>query len=297
MFYLALIYLPILRASVPPERPRILLTALGHFSPLAIAGVIIMAISGPLNATMHMEAVSQLWTTAYGRALSVKVLLVLALLATSAYHVFILRPRLKRISQQYTTLLHPDEDVADEDGVVATPRLVPMPDAKLLEGKVTRQTHHLEQVLRWEPVLGAALLVCTGLMNVFAGTLLPAAANQAPAAQTVAVRPFHATVQTKDKQFTIMLTVSPNRFGTNVFTASVLDSKGKPDIQVGVTVYATMLDMDMGTNPPINLLPDGKGHFSQSGDLNMAGHWGLRIEVRTLQDTLHQGSVDMNTPF
>src|SRR5437763_10208610 len=37
-----------------------------------------------------------------------------------------------------------------------------------------------------------------------------------------------------------------NRFGTNVFTVSVVDkSTGQPVTNIGVTLYTTMLDMDM----------------------------------------------------
>lgn len=87
----------------------------------------------------------------------------------------------------------------------------------------------------------------------------------------MAVKPFNATVKTKNNKVTIKLTVSPNRFGTNVFTVSVLSSNGVPDTNVGVTIYTQMMDMDMGTDT-VNLQPDGKGNFSAQGDLNMGGH-------------------------
>jgi copper transport protein len=307
IFYVAVIYLPILRECLPRERTRILFATLARFSPLAIAGVIIMAVTGPLNAIMHMDAFSQLITTAYGRSLLLKALLVVVLLATSAVHVFWLRPRLAKVSDQYDTALH-DADVgtinvvedSDEDELGLSPRRSHVSTAsqvKILEAKVERQTHLLGNILRWEPVLGLAILLCAGLLNVFAGTLLPvSAANQTPTQQAPVVKPFHTTVQTKDKQFTLDVTVTPNRFGSNICTVSVLDSKGKPDTQVGVSVYTTMLDMDMGTDA-WNLQPDGKGHFSLEVDLNMGGHWQLRVEVRTLQGTLHEGTFVIDTPF
>jgi copper transport protein len=133
-------------------------------------------------------------------------------------------------------------------------------------------------------------------MNVFAGTLQPTVANPAQQQQTAPAKPFITTVKTTDNQFTINLTVSPNRFGTNVFTVSVLDSHGAPDTRVGVSIYTTMLDMDMGTDT-VNLQPDGKGHFSAQGDLSMSGNWKLRIEIRTVESTLHEATVQMLTPF
>lgn len=306
MFYIAVVYLPILSDCPAGERTRVLLSALARFSPLAIAGVIIMSVTGPFNAIMHMTSFAQLLTTAYGRSLSLKVIFVITLLVTSASHVFWLRPSLSRLSGQPQDGAQDAAD--DEAGTLLTysdkeqetslqkPLLSSAPEMKRREEKAERQTRLLGTILRWEPVLGLAVLLCTGFMNVFAGTLLPASASQTVAQPSATVKPFHTTVQTKDKQFTLDVTVSPNRFGSNICTVSVLDSKGKPDTQVGVSVYTTMLDMDMGTDA-WNLQPDGKGHFRLEIDLNMGGHWQLRVEVRTLQGTLHEGTFVMQTAF
>jgi len=133
-------------------------------------------------------------------------------------------------------------------------------------------------------------------MNVFAGTLSPTATTQQQ--QTTAnARPYNTTVKTTDNKFTIIFNVNPNRFGTNVFTVNVVDNKtGKPTTNVGVSLYTTMLDMDMGTDN-INLLPDGKGHFSASGDLSMGGNWQIRIQIRTPDSTLHEASARFFVPF
>ncbi|GLV57370.1 copper transport protein YcnJ [Dictyobacter sp. S3.2.2.5] len=293
MIYLSLVYLPGLRRGSLSDRVHVLLSTLGRFSPLALAGVVIMAVSGPFNAVVHMDSFAQLITTAYGRSLSVKTLLVVALLVTSAIHVLIYRPRLKKVAAQYDSAVTQPE-ASEEDG--EQPPLASAPEVKQLETTVGRQSRRLTTVLRWEPVLGVAVLVCTGLMNVFAGSLTPAIPNQPAAQQVGVVKPYHGTFPTKDHQYTIDLTVSPNRFGTNVFTVSARDSKGKPVTNIGVSVYIAMLDMDMGTDS-VNLQPDGKGHFTAQGDLNMGGHWQLRVEIRTPQDTLHSGTVDITTAF
>ncbi|GAC1356594.1 MAG: hypothetical protein NVSMB44_00560 [Ktedonobacteraceae bacterium] len=295
MLYLALIYLPVL-GQARIERAQVLLTILARFSPLAIAGVVIMAITGPFNATVHMESFNQLLTTAYGRALLVKVVLIGALLVTSAFHVGFLRPRLAKMLQRYTAIgqhTHEETPVVVADPVARSGAQ----ELKQLEGSLSYQQHRLTTILRWEPLLGVGVLICTGLLAVFAGTLQPVATS-APqqAQQRVVAQPFNATVKTKDNKFTIKLNVSPNHFGTNVFTASVLDSNGTPDTNVGVTIYTQMVDMDMGTDA-VNLQPDGKGHFSAQGDLNMSGHWHLRLQVRTPQNTLHEGEVNLFTPF
>ncbi len=92
MMYIATIYLPVLGKYSLVERTRSLLTVISYFSPLAVAGVLLMAITGPFSATFRLSSWDQFLTTAYGRTLIVKILLVGGLLLTSAIHVGLLRP-------------------------------------------------------------------------------------------------------------------------------------------------------------------------------------------------------------
>jgi len=66
--------------------------------------------------------------------------------------------------------------------------------------------------------------------------------------------------------------------------------------EVGVTVYTTMLDMSMGTDS-VNLQPDGKGGFSAEQDLVMGGNWGIKVQVRALDNKLHEASFQIVTPY
>ena len=286
MLYIATTYLPVLRHRSSAEQAYSLITLLPYFSPLAIAGVVIMAVTGPFSATIHLTAWQQLLDTAYGRALSVKIILVGALLITSALHVGYVRPRLRKEYKKYTYAL---------EGVTFNQAQ----QVKLREERMTNQTRRLSGILRWEPLLGVAVIVCVGLMNVFAGTLTPTAASQSQQQQptTGHIQAFNTSVHTTDNKFTVKLNVNPNRFGTNTFTVTVIDNHtGKPTSDVGVSLYTTMLDMDMGTDS-INLLPDGKGNFSGRGDLSMSGDWQIRIQIRTPDNSLHEASVKLYTPF
>jgi copper transport protein len=317
MLYITTTYLPVLRRRPIAEQARSLTTVLPYFSPLAIAGVLIMAVTGPFNATFHLTSWAQFLTTAYGRTLLVKILLVGGLLLTSAYHVGLLRPRVKKEYKKYSYMAERLKaaqalEAADQK---RTPLLAAQQAAttttepghatkliaqqvKLRDGRLTKKTRRLSTVLRWEPLLGVGVLVCVGLLNVFGGTLLPTSPAQQQQQQTgTKPQPFTASVRTTDNKFTATLTVNPNRFGTNVFTVSVVDtSTGKAETNIGVSLYTTMLDMDMGTDT-VNLLPDGKGHFSASGDLSMAGDWQIRIQIRTPDNTLHEAKVKLVTPF
>jgi len=276
-----------------------------YYSPWAVVGVIIMAVTGPFSATVHLNSWEQLLSTAYGRALVIKILLVGALLLTSAIHVLLLRPRLRKEYQKYAYALARLQAAQTAAWVQvpsrheeAEPRHAPKllaQQVKLREGRLAKRTRRLTQILRWEPVLGVAVLVCVGLMNAFAGTLSPTAAAQQPT--TGKVTTFHTTVKTSDNKFTLTLTVNPNTAGPNVFTVNVIDNRtGRPSTKVGVSLYTSHLDMDMGTDT-VNLRPDGKGHFSATGDLVMGGHWQIRIRLRTPDNILHEAIVKVLTAF
>ncbi len=317
MMYIATNYLPVLRRLQIPQQARSLVTVLPYFSPLAIAGVLIMAVTGPFSAAFHLTSWQQFLSTAYGRALLVKIALVGGLLITSAIHVGLLRPRLKKEYQKYSYVanrLQTEQaggEIAEQNRTSAltgqqavTMTAEPSRATKLLrqqvklrEGRLTKKTQILSRVLRWEPVLGVGVLICVGLMNVFAGTLSPIAVAQQQQQTGSKPQPYSASVRTTDGKFTVTLSVNPNRFGTNVFTVSAVDtSTGTPATNIGVSLYTTMLDMDMGTDT-VNLLPDGKGHFSGTGDLAMPGDWQIRVQIRTPDARLHEASVKLVTPF
>jgi copper transport protein len=334
MLYIATSYLPVLHGSPVAERARSLVTLLPYYSPWALAGVVLMAVTGPLSATIELNSWEQLFATAYGRTLVVKVLLVGALLLTSAIHVFLLRPRLRKEVRKYAyaasrlqdyqathapntaALLvgqaHLSEekrtDVADDPLGSQPPSSRGAPESdgtarmiaqqvRLRERRLAKHSGQLTRILRWEPLLGVAVLVCVGLLNVFGGTLTPTTTAQqsgSPAGNPV---PFHTTAKTTDGKLTVTLYINPNSAGPNGFQVSVADARtGAPVPNVGVSLYLTILDMDMGTQS-YNLLPDGKGHFSGTGDLLMGGHWQIRVQIRTPDNTLHEATIKVTTPY
>ncbi len=284
MLYIATIYLPVLRKKSIAERVQSIVTLLAYFSPLAITGIVLMAITGPFSATIHLNSWEQLISTAYGRVLSVKIVLVGVLLITSGIHVFFLRPRL---AKEYKKYMYAHQGVTFNQAQ----------QIKLREGRMAKRVDRLTTLLRWEPLAGVAIVACVGLMNVFAGTLTPIATPPQQQPVTHVASAYNTTVQTADHAFTVKLNINPNRFGTNLFTVTVIDnSTGKPTTNVGVSVYTQMLDMDMGTDN-VNLLPDGNGHFSAPGDLSMSGNWAIRVQIRAPDHTLHEASIKIFTPF
>ncbi|HEY0757249.1 MAG TPA: copper resistance protein CopC [Ktedonobacteraceae bacterium] len=356
MLYILLIYLPVLKTYSTHERVRSLLVILAQFSPLALAGVGIMAVTGPLNATFHLTSLDQFISTAYGRTLVIKILLVGGLLVTSAFHVGWLRPRLKKEYQKYlyaqarlekvrvsTSSSDMEQQLAEvrdsasesaerkngraihsmeqqlagltgsasEAGEMSSKATASVSESlpgeskqllqqlKRREGRLARKTNLMTSILRWEPWLGVAVIACVGLMNVFAGTLTTSAAVPPTQQQNPTSAPFNGSALTSDGKYRITLNVTPDRFGTNLFTVHITDSQNGQQLgpnQAGVIVYTTMLDMAMGTDD-FPLQPDGKGGFSGSGDLAMGGNWQILIQIRALDNTLHKAFFKIAAPF
>jgi putative copper export protein/methionine-rich copper-binding protein CopC len=309
MLYILLIYLPVLNSRAHPERARSLLAVLPRYSVLAIAGVLLMSVTGPFTASFHLNSLDQLLTTAYGRTLVVKSALVGALLLTSAYHVLWLRPRMKKEYRKYTYARERQEKAVARAEVLHRETEVQVSQkhggsllaqqVKLREGRLAQRTSRLMRVLRWEPWLGVAVLLCVGLLNIFASTLTPALAQPQTPPNGTAAGGFHQSTQTSDSKYTVTLSISPNRFGTNVFAVQVIEiSTGKQlnANQVGVTVSTIMLDMDMGATST-DLQSDGKNGFRASIDFPMGGNWRIDVRLHTLDNTLHTASFKIYTPF
>jgi copper transport protein len=87
------------------------------------------------------------------------------------------------------------------------------------------------------------------------------------------------TQKTQDGKMVIQFTITPNRLGTNMFVVKVQNaSSGKPETNEQAQIFATMLDMDMGTGVVL-LQPDGKGGYSAPGTLPMDGNWDFHIQL------------------
>jgi len=93
------------------------------------------------------------------------------------------------------------------------------------------------------------------------------------------VSPFHQEMKTSDGKLLVQFTITPNRFGENMF---VVDAKnvlsGKPETDEEVQLFTTMLDMQMATGV-VMLTSNGSGHYSAQGSLSMDGNWDIHIQL------------------
>ena len=318
MFYLAVVYLPVLKGKSLTQRTQALLTTLSSFSPLAITGVVLIAITGPFNATVHLTNLSQLVTTLYGRTLLIKVGCVGALLVTSAIHVWLLRPRLKKSFDLYQLSLakvandvQASKDLEETLDTQSTQdqqkaEYSTSQDLHQLEKDVARQTKQLTRILRWEPMLGVIVLICTGLMNVFGGSLQPVPTPQNGDGMQQMQMPYmphmppikpgkayKTAAPTTDLRFMLLLTITPDSPGTNVFTVQVLN--GNEQEVINVNISASLTENMSTTSQTINFQPDGQGKFTAPVNFATSDYWTAHFQVRTPDNVLHEASTTISS--
>jgi copper transport protein len=82
----------------PPERTRLLAALLGRFSPLALGAVAVLVAGGLVQAIVEVRTPAHLLDTAFGRAVAIKALLLVALIAVGAWHRRRSIPRLRALA-------------------------------------------------------------------------------------------------------------------------------------------------------------------------------------------------------
>lgn len=292
LLYISLVFVPALSHLDVRTRARVLALGLPEFGAVAILSAFLLAATGTLNTTIHMTSIQQFLTTAYGRTLFVKIELFLLMVGISAWHAFHVRPQLAHELAEQGAMVSAGSPVAIS---VATTDGVALPDTRMAsmapmapmaansggtgqkgDRSLRELAVRLEDWLRREAMLGAAVLLCAALLGAFAGTLVTPPAS---AGTTAPTGPFLQTQQVGDHAIT--LSIVPAKFGTNTFTVTVKDSKGQPVSNAIVVVTTIMLDMDMGQES-VALKPvgaDQPGVYSGQSDLTMGGHWQLIVKV------------------
>jgi copper transport protein len=91
-----LIGIPIIIRAESEDRWQRVAALVNTFSPIALASATIVVLSGVIAAAVHLEKLSALWSTTYGRVLLLKVAVVLVTLAIGAYNFRRVQPQLVR---------------------------------------------------------------------------------------------------------------------------------------------------------------------------------------------------------
>lgn len=256
---------PLLRALPEKDRVNVLARLIARFSQIALVSVIILTATGVYGARLHLNTVSDLWLSDYGRTLTVKIVLFGGLIALGAYNMLIIRPRFMAWTQH------------------AAEALV-----------VTRWQTRFQWALRSEVALAVLVIGAAGFLT---NTPPPEAPAQPIAAATPAIRtpqlpvatprptrtpvpsvPFATTQPVADLQ--VQLDVTPASLGENNVRVTVRDAAGMPiDVQKVVLTFE-MTEMDMGVNEA-EANAEGSGQYVVTQHwLSMVGEWRIRVKVR-----------------
>lgn len=138
-------------------------------------------------------------------------------------------------------------------------------------------------------MLGIVLAACSSTSAAPPGAQSSVAPSASPTPSF-----FQTNTRTSDGKFLVQLTITPNRFGPNLFIIGLRDaSTGESVVDEHVQIFTTMLDMDMAKGVVI-LEPDGKGNYSSRSTFPMDGNWDVHIQV--LDDTPHIAKLKLFIP-
>jgi copper transport protein len=88
------------RPLAPAEKTRLLAATLARFSPVALGAVAALLATGALAAVVYLTAFDELWGTAFGRAVGLKIVLIAALVALGALNRHRLVPALRALADR-----------------------------------------------------------------------------------------------------------------------------------------------------------------------------------------------------
>jgi copper transport protein len=235
-----------------------------RFSDLAAVSATLLVVAGVALATTEVGAWSELWTTTYGRYLSLKAAIVLVvLLSAAAYNRWRLVPEVEADA----TLVAARQRVADGEEGAQLEALAAAADG--VEPAATWR--RLARVVRVEVVAVVVVLAITGVLT---GTTPPGTEQVATGATNLSA-PLPAGGQ-------VTVSVTPSGVGTNSVHLQYSDDVGRP-INTIREVALELRQPSTGIGPITTAPPPeiGPGHFI-ANDLQIPspGTWELTVVTR-----------------
>ncbi len=257
LFQLLLVFPVALKPLPPPLRLRALAAAVPRFSGLAVVCVAVLAVTGAYQLWLHVGSIEALFTTVYGVTLSMKLVLILPLLALGAFNLLVTRPGFRLLMRERGAR------------VLAAAALLTQRFRLAVAGEVT---------------LGATVLLLVGFLTV----VPPARVLVPPTEPGIA-----AAGAAEDLQ--VQLLVDPGGAGMNTIAATVRDADGQPvrpaDGVVQVDFRITLADGSLGEQEA-RTEHTGAGVYSARGAwLSLAGDWQVVVLVR------RSGQYDVRVPI
>jgi copper transport protein len=268
--------LPRATRALPAGRPRMALLSavLLRFSPIALVSVAALTVAGTGLALLHLTTLYDLTDTAYGRAILVKVVLLVVIIGIAVVQRELLLPRLKRLAAGE----EPDApaspaDVAPADAAAtdAEPAEAPAVVAATPAAPPAATGRHVRLALRSELALLLAVLVATGAL---AGYAPPKSLSNGPVSVTRDVG-----------RIQLQLTVDPARRGPNAMHLYAIGADGQPlrsaeDLKVRAVPPGRAGGSDVPVDVPFVI--SGPGHWTAASvPLGTAGGWTVEVTLRT----------------
>jgi len=266
--YLGFVLLPLLPALEPELHARSLVALIQRSTPLIAGSIGVLLVSGLFLAETSLSNVQQIFTDPFGRALLVRIILVVIMLLVSIYTLLFLTPQLRR----QVLLLH----VVNAE----------MPARRTRQAVLERNERRLIVLMRSLAFLGAGALLCAAFMSFFAPPIVFPAINYTNGSSTNTGSPTTntQTIQTKQAgNLTVHLQITPARVGyDNTVIVTMSDSSGNPITDAQVHININMVTMDMGTvDTTINGRdPTYVAVFKKDETFSMPGLWDITLKIQ-----------------
>ncbi|QBD78552.1 hypothetical protein EPA93_22170 [Ktedonosporobacter rubrisoli] len=246
-----------IRALVPGtgDRTRLLAVLIPRFSTIAIISVAILVLTGLLQAFIHLGTLDALFTSSYGQALCIKLVLFIVLLGLGAFNLLKISPRMSDFAQSS------DEEVGA---------------SSFAAGALQRT---FQRSVRIELGVMIALLIVVGGLT----SLGPPQVNAGQAPQSSSASGGPLTHQGQAGDISYRIAINPGKIGYNTFELELKDKNGKPVKQTDAVIARfLMLDMDMGVQEvDFKPIANKPGYYSATDSvLSMAGDWQISVLVR-----------------
>jgi copper transport protein len=254
----------LVRRVVPHDVPVI--TA--RFSRIAAPAIVIVAISGAVQAWRQTDGLDSVFDTTYGRLLLTKIGLVVLIVAAASVSRHIVR-------------------------LWADRQLIPAgPGARRAEAD-PEDVIELRNAVVVEVAIAVIVLLVTALLVNTAPARVEGGSTSAAAAPTPSqpVKPagYSATLSNGGLQFDVKL--SPGLKGTNQLTVATTKA-GAPFYPIDITAKLTNTEQAVTLNVPMTKGAAGTGTASGNIDLPFAGTW--KLEIRALRTDVDESVVTDN---
>lgn len=270
--YLGYVLLPLLQIVEPHHYAGTCASLLRRLTTPALGTFGVLLVSGHFLSESSLSSVQQLLTDPYGRALLVKIVLIVLMLMFSVYGLFALRPKLVR-----QTALLPVVDVE-------------LPARRARQSALDRTVPRLGQTLKLQSWMGAGALLCAALMAFYAPPIVFPANSYAVSTNGASPSPvgprfivgLNAQTQ-KVGNLSVTLEVLPGRVDyANTVVVTINNNQGNPVTDAQVQLSTNMELMDMGTAHATvkGGNPTYIATFNKDVAFSMFGAWDITVRIQ-----------------